>query len=642
MYSLSDPLFWINFVYFCIAATLAFFIPGNLLVRKLKTDFITNMLLSIVTGFVIWTLLGFLLGYLHIRNLSYLYVATSLYIWIRSGSFKSLKKIPFVGQNAGIYALLCIGTIVQLSSVLLNGITTQGGAYFCCGIPDTITHLALTSELVRQFPPHEPGFSGIPLTNYHYLSNLGTADFVRTFGLPLVNTQYQFMTVLFSILLGVSAIALSQALQLGRRFTFWFMLFLYFCGDIIFLLPAFAGKPINFSLTTLENASTLWISPPRFYSLIVLLTGLTLFVHWLRKKDIYTGVLMAIVLGSIIGFKVYVGLFVLSGFLCLSVVYIATKKFRMLWSILVLYTISFILYVLVNKDAGGLIFTGFWRFEDFVVQPSLGISSLELARRVFVDHYDFVRAYLYDIFFAFLYLFFSSGTLLLGLIQTKESIRKIPNHFTVLMVTGLVSTCFAGFFYIQNTGGANSSQFLISIYIVGTLYAALAVSRLMQGFRSMLAITVGLLIVLGTTTRVLHDTYQRIIGIKNGQGVFVSNDTLKSYKFFTTTDKNSVVMMYDDSSLDCLFITFIGKRPTYSCLIGMPGVIGDSIIKERNTVKETVFFGKDVNHGKKELKSNKISYIYIQKDKAGQTNIEKLNLPIVYDSGKIVIYRVND
>ena len=129
-------------------------------------------------------------------------------------------------------------------------------------------------------------------------------------------------------------------------------------------------------------------------------------------------------------------------------------------------------------------FTGFWRFEDFVVQPVLGLSRLELARRVFLDHNNIVRALLYDLFFAFLYIFFSAGTLLLGLFQTKRSIQKIPGDFTIVLVAGLISTCIAGFFFIQKTGGANTSQFLISIYIVGAIYSSLAVVVDPQAFRN--------------------------------------------------------------------------------------------------------------------------------------------------------------
>ncbi len=640
MYALSNPIFWLYFLYFIVAAFFAFYVPGNVLIRKLKADLVSEMVLSIVTGFAIWSLAGFLFGYLHLRNFIYVYLVVSLVVWMKSRGYTLLQNIPKFKLSISIIIVILLGTLIQLASVWLNGVVLRGGAYFCCGIPDTITHLSLTSELVRNFPPNEPGFSGIPLTNYHYLSNLGVADLVRTFRLPLVSTQYQYMTVLFSLLLGLSAIALSRALGLGKRFTLWLAFFLYFAGDILFLLPPVFGKAINFSFTTLENASSLWVSPPRFYALVVLLTGLTLFVHWLKKKDLYTGVIMAIVLGTLIGFKVYVGTFVLSGFGVLGIWYVIRKKYSLLLPLVVLCIISAVLYIPVNKGAGGLVFTGFWRFEDFIVQPALGAAKLELARRVFLDHYDFIRAFFYDILFGLFYIVFSTGTLLVGFLQTKSSLQKIPKELAIVLITGLISTCAAGFFFLQTTGGANSSQFLISIYIVGSIYAALAVSSFTKKLPLLPAVIVSVLIITLTSTRVLYETYLQGVHLTHKSGVFIQNDTVRAYTYFSTTPKDSVVIVYNDASMDCLLITFIGERSTYSCTIGMPGVISDRILSLRSSVQEAIFFGKNLTYVEQELKRNAISYLYVPKDSVKNTNIGKLNLQKVYETNAAIIYKV--
>lgn len=630
----------LGLLHFLLASCIAFFIPGNLFIRKLRMDRISRVALGIVVGFVLWSTAGFILGYLHLRNLLYLYALACVCIYVKTDHGTSLINSPPAKPGLKIWAVIVLGTLIQLASVWANGITTKNGLYFCCGLPDTVTHLALTSELVREFPPNEPGFSGIPLLNYHYLSNLGVADFIRVFGLPPVGTQYQYMTVVFSLLLGLTAIAFAHALRLDRRFTFWLVFLLYFTGDIIFFLPFLSGHGINFTVTTLENASSLWVSPPRFYAIIVLLSGLTLFVHWLKKNGAQTGVLMAIVLGSLIGFKVYVGMFILSGFAVLCPYYIRTKKYSRLAPILLFAAFSAVLYIPVNTNAGGLVFTGFWRFEDFVVQPALGISHLELARRVFLDHGNFPRAYLYDLFFGFLYIFFSAGTLLLGFIQTKDSLRNIPKELTIVLVSGLITTSAAGFFFLQQTGGANSSQFLISIYIVGAIYAAISISRWTAKLPSGFYIVISTIIILLTSTRVVYQTYRGMTRILNRSGVVIDNDALGAYAYIATTEKNSVILTYDDTSIDCLFITIIGNRPTYTCNAGIPGVIEEKILAQRNTVRQTIFFGNNLSAAQKELQANGISYIYLPKDKIRGTNMEKLHLQEVYKSHFTVLYKV--
>ncbi len=408
------------------------------------------------------------------------------------------------------------------------------------------------------------------------------------------------MTVLFSVLLGISAFALAEALYLGRRFTFWLTFFLYFSGDIIFLLPLITGHGINFSLTTLENASNLW-KRPRFYALIVLLSGLTLFVYWLKKKDIYSGLIMGVVLGSIIGFKVYVGLFVLCGFAILGIIYFLNKKYSAIIPILLIFVVSGILYTLVNRDAGGLVFSGFWRFEDFVVQPSLGLSHLELARRSLFEQYDVIRASLYDVLFGFLYIFFSTGTLLMGLLQTRGSLQRIPKDFITLLVGGLLCTGISGFFFLQQTGGANSSQFLISIYIVGTIFAALSVSWWLNKFPRLIALTAAIVIILLTSARTVYATYRQMERTITREGLLIPNDILQAYIYFSGTKQGSVIMVYDDTNLDCLLITIFGNRPTYTCTAGLPGVISDELLLQRYDIKNNIFFGNNLDQRLKRI-----------------------------------------
>ena len=287
-----------------------------------------------------------------------------------------------------------------------------------------------------------------------------------------------------------------------------------------------------------------------------------------------------------------------------------------------------------------MVFTGFWRFEDFIVQPALGLSHLELARRIFLDNNNMARALLYDILFAGLYIFFSSGTLLLGFFQTKQSLEKIPKELTIVLITGLISTCIAGFFFLQETGGANTSQFLISISIVGAFYASLTISWwTRKGFSPFLIILCSIIVLL-TSTRVIYNTYTNVQKMITTTGTFVSLDMWNAYRYIATTEKESIVLLYDDSTMDCLFITFIGNRSTFLCTSGMPGVIDDATLAKRNKVKQTIFFEKDTALVKQKLSANNISYIFILKNNIKETTLENLGLPIAYETDDMVIYKI--
>lgn len=639
MYSPFEPVFWIFFLYFFLAIIIAFFIPGNLFIRKLKVTLFPEIVLSIVFGFVIWCFQGFLFGYLQMRFLTYLYLLVALLAWLFFYSQMFLKKVKFKKPDVTIVALLIIGTAIQLSSIWLNGVAFKNGLYFCCGVPDTVYHLALTSVLVTQFPPREPGISGVVLQNYHYLSNLGIADLVRIFRLPLINTQYQYMTVVLSLLLGLTPLVLATILNFSKKAKLWLLFLIYFCGDIIFLLSFLNGKGFNFGYTTLENASSLWVSPARVFAIVVFFAGLSLLALWLKKKDIFTGILMGVVFASLIGMKIYVGGIMLAGLGALGIIYLFKKEYRMLLPILVFYLVSVALFLPVNSKSGGFFFSGFWRFEDFIVQPSLGLSHLELARRIYADGHNVLRVLMYDLYFGFLYIVFSSGILLLGFFQTKGSLKSLPKYFTLTLSIGLLASCVAGFFFLQKTGSANSSQFLISIYVIGTIYSAIAIYWWLNKQTRKVAIIFGLIVIALASFKVIHDTVIRVSRISNSTEPLVSRSSLESYRYFTKTKTYQTVLTYEEGSLDCLFIRIISSSSAYACESGAPGDRGVNLT-ERIVVRKMIFYGKDLEKSKSALKENKISYIYMPKMEVKKSNIGKMSLSKAYENNTIVIYKV--
>jgi len=65
--------------------------------------------------------------------------------------------------------------------------------------PDQVWHAALVEELLKRFPPFEPGMFGIYLNNYHFWFNLVTADLIRVFHLPLFQTTFIGMLLSYSV-----------------------------------------------------------------------------------------------------------------------------------------------------------------------------------------------------------------------------------------------------------------------------------------------------------------------------------------------------------------------------------------------------------------------------------------------------------
>ena len=318
MLSIFDISFWLYFVEFLVAVFLAFFIPGDLLLRRLNLSLFQRIILGTIVGMVLWGWQGFVFGYLGLRFLSYLYIIILLLLWIRIYSREFLRAIinraVFINIDWIVVVLIILGVVIQLSSVWFNGVYVKEGLFFCCGnLFDSILHTSLTNQIVKDIPPYEPGMYGEIVHNYHYWGNMIVGELIRVFHLPLIPTQNQHIMFLVSVFLGLSGVAFGQISGLGKSFYRWLVFFLYMGGDLIFLLVSFMRQEINFQMSSIEDGAKFLVNPPRAISIVILFVGLSMFLIWLKKKNFSLGLLTVFVLVSTIGFKVYTGFFVLTG-----------------------------------------------------------------------------------------------------------------------------------------------------------------------------------------------------------------------------------------------------------------------------------------------------------------------------------------
>src|SRR3989344_3501931 len=221
--NLSDFSFWLNAFYFLVAIFFAFYIPGDFFVKKINLKKFQEVILSFGIGIVLWGWQGFIFGYLGFRWFTYIYLVISAIYWFKKSfllnvrinkldTFKYLKTMDLL-----ILLFIIAGSLLQLTSVWFTGILTGKGLHFCCGnIADNILMISYTNEIVKNFPPLEPGMFATPIQNYHYWGSLVVGELVRVFHLPLIATNYQYMTVFVSLFLGLSALVFAGILNVGK------------------------------------------------------------------------------------------------------------------------------------------------------------------------------------------------------------------------------------------------------------------------------------------------------------------------------------------------------------------------------------------------------------------------------------------
>lgn len=553
----------------------------------------------------LWGWQGFIFGYLGLRWLSYFYLLGFFLLWLKTSPKLRLKK-PNLDPLTVL--IILVGSVIQISMVFLTGIYQDKGLYFCCGaISDNIYHLEVTYEVINKIPPFEAGMYGEAMRNYHYWGNLVVGELVRVFHLPLMATEFRYFTILLSLSLGLLAVIFGQLLKLSKNFTRWLLFFLYFGGDFIYILQLIFTRKVNFEMGPLENGSSFLMNPPRAFAMIGFFAGLCLLVLWIKRKDLYSGLLMALIFGSLIGFKVYVGIFALTGFFALSIYYALKKKLRMIIPFIIALFAALIVYLPVNKGAGGLFFTYFWRFEEFISQPLLGLSRLELARLTYAQEHNWKRVFLYEGFYVVLFIFGIFGSKILGLFQNKKSLSLFGVELNIFLLFAIFVSSIAGFFFQQHSGGANAFNFLVSVYIIGSLYTTLACYYWLPKTKKLKLILIFLLVAT-TIPRVIYEENKNIQKILNTEtrGLLLTNDKLAGLRFVKeNTKKSSLVLAYNTS-----YFTFLAERPVF---LGDEGILYSHTIdtSKRLQAIKVITENPKAPLVYKELIENNIDYLYL-------------------------------
>lgn len=613
---LPDLSFWFAIPWYIVSIFLAFYIPGRILLWRLPVSPVQRFFLSLGVGLVLWGYQGFLFGYLQIRFMTYLYllIFTLLWIWKFAPNFtwESFSRFRLKNLDKGIVLIASIGILFQMSTVWLMGAVYNDGLYFCCGFPDNAFHLALTNELVKHFPPFEPALSSVVVQNYHYFSNLIVAELVRIFTLPLVYTHFQFSAFLLAILTTAYIIIFSQIHGLSKKYTRWVLFFLFFSGDIIYLFLLLLGKEFNLHIAFLYNPMHAWASPPRVFGTAVFFLGLCLLSLWIKKKTVYDAILISAILASLIAFKVYLGIFALFGLGMLLLYYFFVKRnHRVVIPFLLSFLFSLLLYFPINKNSGGLFFTGFWRFEDFIVYPPFGLANMELTRKVYEDHHNWLRVMQYEVLYIGLYFLIIFGTLIGSIFNTRKSLSGIPREVHIFLLSGIAISFILGSFFYQKIGGANTSQFFIQFFAILPLYAALSYTHWFGKVKKPFVYMLIIVVVLLTIPRVGHDGYYQVKRLLQRQGFLVTNEQLAAVSFL----KEKV---HDNEQIMIERHIFNGEEITYliSFYTGKQIYVGETRILN--------------DHGASTIEREKLADTILKSDSASSISAALIKTPIDY------------
>jgi hypothetical protein len=606
---------------FIAAIFLAFYIPGKVILGESKNISKLGMFaVSIILGFVLWGWQGYVFGFLQLRWLSYVYLLIFLAIFIRKKYLNlKLPKIDFKHLDLIIISIVVLGIFGQVVPFIKTGsVSPDGlfiGSYNYC---DHIWHAALSEELKANFPPDEPGLSGIPLANYNFWFHLIVGELSRVFHLPLLSVQFAGLYPLASILLAMVGYVFAVSLYNSRTFVRLFMLFLFFSGDAIgWLFSLMNGRFMLNMSQGLDDATKFMDTPGYGISLLIVLTAFYLFIKNRSKFSSKSIILIGFLIGSLIGFKVYMGFGFMIGFGLLTLYGFFKKKYSYFWITFVAAIFSAIQFLPFNANSGGLFFLPFEAPRGFIAQGGLNLGWIDQRWTIYWQHHNYLRLFEYGIIITIVYLIAQFGIKTLGFIPFKRSIKILGFDFLILLYSILIPSTLISLFFYQKVGGGNIYQFLYPVSIVLTIVSSINLTMIVSKlnkyiFGLIIILIIGFTIpswIYFTSYFVKHDYFSSFHGISSAE--------LNLYDFLkNSSPQNSMILLvdrpsYNDCPASSLTGILIGRKLFYSGTGGWNSKAITAEFNKRNSDVNLIKFSKSDKKVFETIKNDGINYIII-------------------------------
>ena len=648
-----------NLLRFLIFVIVVFLIPGYILTHKgpIK-DFLSKIFLSLVVGIVLLTLVSFLLGYLNIRWAIFLYIPFSLGSLI---IFRKYFKDSWIFPKLNNFNLLPI-VIILAGAVFQNSITAKSGRIYDFGMGfwgplgrDAVWHQALTNELIKNFPPENPAFSGEKLSNYHYFYNLLVAETAKLTGISTADLIYRLYPILFSTLLGVGVYFLAKTLFKDKKAILFSIFFVYFGSSFGWIVEWIkSGLPVGGESTFWANQPVSFnLNPPFAISLIIFIAVILSLKNFLERKDKSSALILILLAGTLVEFKVYAGVIVLAGLFLLGLKRALRKDFRLLLISVISLLLSLILFLPQNKNSTSLLVVSpFWLVNSMVqFVDRVGWEKLASATTTYFTQKIWLKFLLAETLALVIFLVGNLGTRIVSIFAIRDLFRiliKNDGHFFVFSMT-LVSFTIP-LVFIQKGNSWNIVQFFYYFLFLVALYSGVGLVKIMETLPKTLSFVVVGLILLVTP---ISSFWTFRSGFYPEPPAKLSFDELAGLNYLAGRKEGTVLVApfkkevhakFDDpyplfAYAPNPYVSAFSTKRTYLEDVEQQ-IILQVPYEERLANIEKFFFGLDFDWQRDFLRRENISYIYLPKGYGVLLNEGDIEIKKIFENKEVDIYEV--
>lgn len=647
-------------VKFVLFLAIALFIPGYLLVSHLKQKSLPlNIFLSLSSGIVLLTLLSFIFGYLKLPEASYVYITAALVIFVIKKYYHRLdfSQALLLKENIPLILLIILGTFFQSLIVARSGFIYDFGVGFWGPTGhDGIWHQALIAQLVSQVPPQNPGFSGTALSNYHYFYDLLVAKTYILSQVPVTDLLYRFYPILFSVLLGFGTYLFLKNILNSKIAILISLYFVYFGGSFGWIVDVIKRKEIGGeSAFWVNQPVSMNLNPPFAISLILLISALLIFMHLIKTRNLIASLLLILVAGTLVEFKVYAGIILLGGLFIIAFQQAAlTKSLYLFKTLLGSLALSILLFFPQLKSASGLlVFSPFWFIHTMIdFSDRVGWERLTLGREAYIQRKDWFKFLLAEGLGLLLFIVGNLGTRFLALFLVFNFFKKKlwqSLELSLVFWMGIISLGIP-ILFIQKGNSWNSIQFFYYTLYFVSLFTGFVLVSLWKKLPRFLGLPIIALILILTPISSLTSFRS---GFYQKPPTVLTAGELEALSFLQKQPLGVVLTYPFDKDLrgrlEDPYPLFAYETTSYvSAYSFKPSYLEDEIqqeilqndFKKRLVASKNFFSGKDTLWSKKFLKDYNINYIYLPKIYQTSLNTSELNLKQIYGNKEVDIYQV--
>jgi hypothetical protein len=471
---------------------------------------------------------------------------------------------------------------------------------------------------------------------------------------------FQFLPLFISVVTGAATFSLMRLWTKSKSAGLWALFFLYLAGDGAYLFMLYLHHIFGFYTPAIDNGITQFLNMPHAAAKMIFTAGLIPFYFWIKSSDKKWGYVMILLFVSLVGFKIYYGVFVSFGLFLLVLVRIMvsfykqrkTKSFIIKTfkqqsfsiSLLAIFgVLGALIYLPPNSGSGGLLWYPLEWPKQFLGQSNLDIREWWLHMQVYEQAKNIRDIIVYDAFAVIVGLICIQGSRLIGFLPTKRLAKLLGWEHLLFFIPGIILFHFLGLFTLQAAGSFNVFNFFVVASVVMSLFSAYLCYELTSK-KNWWAIVLLFAIVLITVPRSIYEVYSVINTISNDWKPSISKDELNALDFIKkNSPKNSIIQSHLNNYLDSktTYVSYFSERQTYLSGITMIASHNQPIEPLQKEVK-TLFSITNSNEFSRRIKDDKITFLYLQKDPNQKFEFELSSQQFekYYEDGSVIIYKI--